>query len=105
MMQQYYDAAMFEFTCNLCGRANRHSGEKPGRERPSCTACGSNVRTRALLQALSLELFGANLTLPDFPRLRCIRGMGASDTLQYSERLADRFDYRTTFHGRAPDFD
>jgi SAM-dependent methyltransferase len=96
---------MFEFTCNICGRANRHPGEKLDRERPSCSSCGSNVRTRALLQALSLELFGANLTLPDFPRVRSIRGMGASDSLQYADRLADRFDYRNTFHDRAPQFD
>ena len=96
---------MFEFTCNLCGRLNRHDGGKLDRERPSCSSCGSNVRTRGLLQALSMELFGANLTLPDFPRVRSIRGIGTSDSILYADGLASRLDYRNTFHDRAPRFD
>jgi len=32
--------------------------------------CGSNVRMRALIYMLSIELFGAARMLPEFPRTR-----------------------------------
>lgn len=35
-----------------------------------------------------MELFGANLTLPDFPRVKSLRGIGTSDSSQYADRLA-----------------
>jgi SAM-dependent methyltransferase len=63
------------------------------------------VRTRALLRAFSLELFGANLTLSDFPRVKSLRGIGTSDSSQYADRLAAKLDYRNTFHNREPRFD
>ncbi len=96
---------MIEFTCNLCGQWNRCAREELDRERPSCSGCGSNVRTRALVQALSLELFGAGIALPDFPRLKSLRGLGTSDSVQYAERLAAKFDYRNTFFDREPRLD
>ncbi len=95
---------MTEFTCNLCGQANR-TVQDPDRETPSCSSCGSNVRTRGLIQAFSLELFGASLALPDFPRVRSLRGIGTSDSSQYADRLALKLDYRNTFHNREPRFD
>jgi SAM-dependent methyltransferase len=96
---------MMEFTCNLCGHANRRATGDLDRETPSCSSCGSNVRTRGLIHALSLELFGANLTLPDFPRVKSLRGIGTSDSRQYADRLAAKLDYRNTFHDREPRFD
>jgi SAM-dependent methyltransferase len=96
---------MVPFLCNVCGQSNRHPGAPLDRERPSCSVCGSNVRTRALLQALSMELFGVNLALPDFPRVRSIRGIGTSDPNQYASRLAEKLDYRNTFFNREPRFD
>jgi SAM-dependent methyltransferase len=96
---------MMEFTCNLCGQPNRSANRELDRETPSCSSCGSNVRTRGLLQAFSRELFGANLTLPDFPRVKSLRGIGTSDSSQYADRLASKLDYRNTFHDREPRFD
>jgi hypothetical protein len=96
---------MTQFICNVCGHSNRHAGQPPDRERPSCSFCGSNVRARALLQALSMELVGVNLVLPDFPRIRSIRGIGTSDPNVYASRLAEKFDYRNTFFNREPRFD
>src|SRR5262249_31778355 len=75
------------------------------REKPSCSSCGSNVRTRGLIHTLSMELFGASMPLPDFPRIKSLRGMGTSDSYQYAGRLAEKFDYRNTFYDRAPRFD
>jgi SAM-dependent methyltransferase len=93
-----------EFLCNLCGAANRRETGF-GREAPSCAACGSNVRMRALARALSLELFGLPLTAPEFPRVKSLRGLGVSDSVQYADTLAARFDYRNTFYDREPRFD
>ncbi len=60
---------------------------------------------RGLVRALSMELFGANLALPDFPRVKSLRGLGIGDSRQYADRLADRFDYHNTFYTREPRFD
>jgi SAM-dependent methyltransferase len=93
------------FVCNLCGAENEYSGEPFEREKPSCSGCGSSVRTRGLLAALSIELFGMAMSLPDFPKVKSLRGMGTSDSPQYARRLAEVFDYRNTFFDREPRFD
>jgi SAM-dependent methyltransferase len=93
-----------DFVCNLCG--TRNTGvENFGREVANCAGCHSSVRARALLAALSLELFGTVLPLPDFPTLKSIRGIGLSDDESYAARLAGRFDYRNTWFDRPPVLD
>lgn len=52
-----------------------------------------------------MELFGTQLLLSDFPRVKSLRGLGASDSHQYAPRLAQIFDYRNTFYDREPRFD
>lgn len=98
-------ASMMEFICNICGSPNRVAREALEREKASCSSCGSSVRTRGLLHALSLELFGVSLPLPDFPRVKSLRGIGLSDSEHYAERLTAKFDYRNTFYTREPCFD
>lgn len=93
------------FICNLCGCANPSLTGIPETETPNCKTCGSNVRTRGLLFTLSEELFGTHLLLPEFPRLKSLRGLGTSDSASYADRLAERFDYRNTFFHREPRFD
>lgn len=93
------------FTCNVCGSRNPSPGRALAREEPSCSHCGSTVRTRALLRALSLELFGVTLTLDEFPRVKSLAGLGTSDPAQYSDRLSQKCDYRNTFYHREPRFD
>ncbi len=63
------------------------------------------MRVRGLIHLLSQELFGAGLALPEFPRIKSLRGLGTSDSESYSGRLADRLDYRNTFFHREPRFD
>ena len=94
---------MPDFQCNICGTANRAA--PVGREVAGCRACGSSVRTRSLVHALSLELFGIALPLPDFPRVKSLRGIGLSDPAQYANLLSAKFDYRNTFYDREPRFD
>ncbi len=57
------------------------------------------------MRALSNELFGVSLTLPDFPRVRSLRGLGISDSDAYAAQLREKLDYRNTFHDREPRFD
>lgn len=90
------------FSCNLCGAWNEV--EQFATEPATC-ACGSNVRLRALIHLLSLELFGRSLPLPAFPRLKSVRGLGMSDKQCCAERLADKFDYTNTWYDREPRFD
>ena len=92
------------FTCNICGASNPAVTKPLTREEASCSSCGSNVRTRGLLQALSLALFGTNLALPDFPRVKSLRGLGTSDDNDYAIRLAEKLDYRNTYLDREPRF-
>lgn len=93
---------MVAFACNLCGAWNEveHFATEPA----TC-ACGSNVRLRALIHLLSTEIFGCSIPLPEFPRLKSIRGLGMSDKDCYARLLAEKFDYTNTFYDREPRFD
>jgi SAM-dependent methyltransferase len=94
-----------EFICNICGHRNLTNAESFDRESASCSFCGSNLRRRSLIHALAVELFGSPLALPDFPRMKSVRGLGLSDAENYACRLADRFDYRNTYYDREPRLD
>jgi SAM-dependent methyltransferase len=72
---------------------------------PASCACGSNVRVRALLHLLSLELFGRSFPASDFPKLKSLRGLGMTDKPGYAAILADKFDYTNTSYDRPPRFD
>jgi SAM-dependent methyltransferase len=93
---------MVSFTCNICGALNHV--ETFATEPPSC-ACGSNVRLRALMHLLSIELFGHSLMVTDFPKLKAIRGLGMTDKECYANRLATKFDYKNTYYDREPRLD
>src|SRR6202050_79605 len=97
--------SMNHFICNVCCARNRLPEQAFEREAPSCEACGSSVRVRSLLHALSNELLGVSLALPDFPRVRSLRGLGLSDGAAYAERLREKLDYRNTFYDREPRLD
>ncbi len=96
---------MVSFICNVCGTGNRCPEQQLRREVASCHHCGSSVRTRGLVEMLSQELFGVSLLLPDFPRVKSLRGLGMSDPAQFADALSHRFDYRNTFFDREPRFD
>ncbi len=93
------------FRCNLCGTSNVAPFTALDREKPSCRRCGSTLRWRSLLAALSEELFGRRLAVPEFPRDRRISGVGLSDAFCYAQPLADRLDYTNTFYDREPRLD
>jgi SAM-dependent methyltransferase len=90
------------FTCNICGARNRVAQFAT---EPATCACGSNVRVRALLHLLSMELFGRGLHAVDFPKLKSIHGLGMTDKPAYAAILAEKFDYTNTYYDRSPAFD
>lgn len=90
------------FTCNVCGADNL---APQFATEPATCSCGSNVRVRALLHLLSMELFGRSMVVADFPKLKSIRGLGMTDKAGYAAILSDKFDYTNTFYDRPPRFD
>ena len=93
---------MVVFTCNVCGAYNQ---VEEFRTEPASCACGSNVRVRALVHLLSIELFGQAIHLTQFPKLPAIRGLGMTDKKGYAEILASKFSYTNTFYDREPRLD
>ncbi len=75
------------------------------RETPTCEGCGSNVRLRAIIQILSLELFGRSLSVSEFPIRSDIEGLGISDWEVYADRLARKFNYTNTYYHQEPKLD
>jgi len=93
---------MAPFTCNVCGTYIQ--GERFATEPASC-GCGSNVRLRALVHLISMEMFGLSLPLLEFPQIQAITGLGMTDKECYAALLARKFDYSNTFYDRDPRFD
>jgi hypothetical protein len=93
---------MVAFVCNLCGARNQ---VEQFASEPATCPCGSNVRMRALVHLLSVELFGHSIPACDFPRLKGVRGIGLSDQECYARILADKFDYTNTRFDREPRLD
>ena len=93
---------MVSFVCNVCGARNE---VEQFETEPATCACGSNVRIRALIHLLSMELFDHSLPLVDFPALKSIRGLGMSDKEGYAAILAEKFDYTNTYYDREPRMD
>ena len=98
---------MLDFICNVCGEPRQAEDERllDPAQPPTCEGCGSNVRARALVHLFSTELFGTSLTLPDFPKLETLRGLGLSDWAGYADRFAELFSYQNTFYDLEPKFD
>jgi len=75
------------------------------RDEPTCNACGSSVRFRWIIHALSTELFGKSLTLPEFPRSKEVKGIGLTDSAVISLPLARKLGYTNTFYHQNPRVD
>jgi SAM-dependent methyltransferase len=100
-----FDPYRITWQCNICGAQREGLIEDLRPEVISCPSCRSTVRMRGLVRVLSLELFGKNLMLADFPENKKLRGMGLSDWLGYAEALAQKLDYTNTFFDQEPRFD
>ncbi len=94
------------FRCNICGNATLAPvPEITSREAPSCCYCGSSLRLRSIIAALSLELFGEIKTIPEMPERKDLAGIGLSDFRVYARPLRKKFSYTNTFYHRRPRLD
>jgi len=93
------------YTCNICGKKTWYPRAKMGREVPSCMHCGSTVRLRSVINALSNELFGESLLLSDFPRRPDLIGVGLTDWERYAGLLATKLSYTNTYYHKEPFLD
>lgn len=94
-----------KFLCNICGTECDRPSEGLSREGAGCPVCHCSMRVRAAIALLSSELLGVPMTLPEFPVLKGIRGLGMSDFPEVAEKLAEKFDYTNTFYHQSPRFD
>jgi hypothetical protein len=99
--------ATVDFTCNVCGQQNRAVPLEnvQNREYQSCGHCRSSLRMRSVMHALSTELFGKALLLPEFPEDKTLSGLGMSDWEGYSRWLEQKFAYTNTFYHTEPRLD
>ncbi len=105
MRTQLTRSRLGKFKCNICGTANDSHAGLEDREEPNCRSCNSNMRLRSVILAISRAIFGTELSLPEFPQLKSLRGLGISDSEIYSRYLENRFTYLNTFYHQPPRFD
>ena len=91
-----------EFVCNICGRKCQSSVSAISREKPSCYGCGSTLRYRSVINALSLALWDKPLALTDYPLEKTRIGIGMTDSDNYAAPLAERLGYTNTYYHREP---
>lgn len=94
-----------DFRCTVCGTANEYAEEAFSRESATCRGCGSTVRMRAAVAALSLGLYGRVYDIDHFPRRPRFRGLGMSDWDGYAMRLRHVLDYANTYVEKRPKLD
>ena len=93
------------FTCNICGTLCETLVAMLSREEPSCKSCGSTVRMRGMMHALSIALFGRAVTLPEFSENKNILGKGMSDWDGYAKLLSEKLGYINTYYHKSPRLD
>lgn len=96
---------LLHYRCNICGQPCRTRVVMLNREAPSCFHCGSNVRMRSLVEALSIALFGQSIALPDLPHRPDLKGIGMSCWDGYAIPLAQKLGYTNTYYHQEPFFD
>src|SRR3984893_5426362 len=93
--------SVIRFQCNICSKRSSFPQEELRRELWSCWHCGSTVRLRSVIHALSMELFGTSLVLSDFPHRPDLVGLCLSDWDGYAQ-LASKMSYKNTFYHQVP---
>lgn len=98
--------AILKFRCNICSNEVRCPVEiVMSREAPSCYRCGSSLRFRSVIAALTERLTGKAAPLSEVMPDRSIVGLGLSDSLVYADRLERLFNYTNSFYHKEPRVD
>ncbi len=90
------------YLCNVCGTGNWCLAPEMNREGAPCSHCGTNIRYRGVIAALTRAMFGQIRVLRDLPPDKRIRGVGMSDAVCYAKWLEKTFDYTNTFYHTEP---
>ena len=96
------------FICNICGVTNKNVSFDllSGRETPSCSSCGSTLRERALIVALTRAMGWGHEVLPDIELNKKIHGLGMSEDINgFTKLLFDKFTHTLTYYDREPKLD
>jgi SAM-dependent methyltransferase len=95
------------FVCNVCGATNTNVSMNlvGDREGNSCSQCGSSLRIRSVIEALTTELFGKSMSLTELPVSKQFHGIGMSDWDGYALPLAEKLSYTNTYYHQAPRLD
>jgi SAM-dependent methyltransferase len=93
------------YRCNLCGTGNSNTLAELAREVPSCTHCGSTVRTRAMGYLVTREVLGRPAVLTELAPHPAIAGIGLTDADAYAKPLAAAFAYENTWFHTEPRLD
>jgi hypothetical protein len=93
------------WTCNICGTVGTVPLQQLDREESSCQVCGSTPRYRAVVAAISREVFGHVEPIDAWPDRRDVKVCGLTDWFGYADRLPDRLDYVNTFYHCEPFLD
>jgi hypothetical protein len=75
------------------------------REESACSNRSSTLRSRSIVDALSVRLFGKSLAVADFPSSPHLVGIGMSDGEVYASRLGGKLSYTNTFFHQPPHLD
>jgi SAM-dependent methyltransferase len=94
-----------KFVCNICGCKCQSPASAVSREKPSCYGCGSTMRYRSVINALSIALWDKPLALRDYPFEKMRIGIGMTDSETYASRLAERLGYTNSYYHREPTLD
>lgn len=96
---------MLHFRCNICGTDSTVLAAVLNRETASCKQCGSTVRMRGMIHALSTALFFKSMPISDFKENKQIHGKGMSDWDGYAKPLAEKLSYINTYYHKEPRLD
>jgi len=94
-----------DFVCNICGCRCRSPLSAMTREKPACYGCGSTMRNRSVINALSIALWDKPLALTDYPLEKMRKGIGMTDSNNYAVPLTARLGYRNTYYHQEPKLD
>lgn len=91
------------YACNICGRNNAVDLCNLARDERTCLGCGSTLRQRGLITALSRKLFdGKSIKLDDWASIPSVHVKGVSDADLVANALSQKLDYQNTFYHQAP---
>jgi SAM-dependent methyltransferase len=94
------------FICNICGnKTTAFFKDVKQKEVPTCKYCGSTLRFRSIVNAVSLAVFGKSLALPNFPVSKNVVCIGMSDADSYAIPLSGKLDYTNTYYHKVPKLD